>query len=294
MRPAKVLLSSVCRPFIQQTRTLICSWSSDVAQNACFVADVDFNVPKVLVDKAHSILSQIQQRPNKNRATSPTGSPRPDSRKLRMTNGARCPTREAPPVGLHWQSPYVPIHVDPFTPSLQVRGLSTRDGAGMQPSTPATPQSPRVSILHGDMSEHEFEIQGVQLMHEQLLSGMEGDVGLKGLICNHAHTYLAPRSPEQIRRQADSRRERIMKAGPTSVPSSPRTPHTGCKGSSRPAGKSQQQKPTRMFGWDQTDQIPVVSAFYEGGVNSPDSLFPPTAGFLNTASPEIWDYVGNS
>lgn len=274
-----------------------------MAQSACFVAEVDFTVPKVIVEKAHHLLSQSRGCRKASSACSKVAPSCTAPDKAHRRKVTRCPAREAAPHGTpRCQGPLSPRppsqdNFRTLTPPLRVKGISLPNGGGeLQSSTTVTRCSSPVSILHSDTCEREFEVQGVQLLHEPLPSVLESDISLKGLVWNHAHSYLVPRSPDhgapQPAGSPANRRERNMKVASAASPSCPRmSPGVGDHTVvSRTSVTPHRRKPAQMFGWDDTErgQIPAVSAFYEGGVNSMDTF----AAAGSVVLSEIWDYVG--
>lgn len=243
--------------------------------------------------------------------TTPKASPRSTTpNKARRLKGSRCPTREGATQHaalLRSASPSLPPSPNSslcFTPTLRVRGLSRPDDRRAESMTAASQRTCPVSIVHADTRESEFEIQGVQLLHEPMWGVLEHEseveINLKGLVWNHAHSYLVPRSPDtpRLAMTPANRRERIPRSASVLGAGSPRTP-PGLGDQSvvpRTCGTPHRRKQVQIFGWDDTErgQIPAVSAFHEGGshhhVNPTETLAAP-AGLVE-ASPEIWDYVG--
>lgn len=231
------------------------------------------------------------------------GSPKPVTPdKGRRMQANRCPTRDRASQATRARSPECqPATADPlrtFTPPLRVRGISRPEDCGIQPMAPAAHPAVPVSIIHEDTCESEFEVQGLQLLHESLWDRLESDdMSLRGLVCNHAHTYLAPRNPSQSLQPVVTpapRRERVLTAESSVMPrchpsTAPRLADTTAVPSV--CDMSHARKPSQMFGWDITDQIPAVSAFYEGGVNSTEAVVAPSPEARERVSPEIWDYL---
>jgi hypothetical protein len=265
-----------------------------MAQSACFVSEMDFTVPKVIVEKAQQVMSQHQQDCKRASSTSPkvpTKTATPD--KSRRIKAGRCPTSEAAPQLVpRAPSLCLPALSDSFrtfTPALRVRGLFRPNDYGRQPSPAAAHPTSPVCIVHAGTCSQELKVEGMQLLHEPLWS-VDNDIELKGLVCNHAHKYLVPRNPEvaPIPVLTPSRRERTFRLASPAAHGSPGTPPVGEHTPTRLCAASRQRKAPQMVGWDQIErgQIPAVSAFHEGTVK--------TEAFVSSGPEftEIWDYMG--
>lgn len=270
-----------------------------MAQSACFVAELDYTIPKAIVDKAHQVLSRKQQE-NRSRSVAPL---RPSAQPATPynTKKEKCsPTREgARPATPLFRSPTPPASTDRLrclTPALRVRGLLRPDHCEKQEMTAAARTASPISIVHTDACDHEFEVQGTKLLDEPVRGLLATDINLKGLACNHAHDYLVPRSVEPTLQPAvmpAPRKERVVQAALLGAPGSPRT----LSGTAdhpvapTPCHTSNRRKPVQILGWDDTERgyNGALPAFFEGGVNSTETVVTPACF---EAPPEIWDYVG--
>ena len=270
-----------------------------MAQSACFVAELDFTIPKVIVDKAHQILSRNPQEISSISVTSPRSTTQPVTPGRTKGEKLNHPRAEERHTAGRSQTPSLPGPTDGlrcFTPALKVKGLLKSYDIQKRAVTAMARAASPVSTVRMDLCENTFEVQGMQLLDEPSWGVLTGDINLKGLACNHAHDFLVPRSVDptfQPAVTAAPRKERILKAASLGEPGSYKTPSVmaGQAAAPRSCHTSHRRKPVQMFGWDDTErgQIGALPAFFEGGVNSTDAVVTPAG---SETPPEICDYVG--